>query len=62
MKKIIITGGTGFVAGFVIAEFLNNGYMVHASVRDINKLSKIRVKLANYVSSEKLKNLSVFGS
>jgi nucleoside-diphosphate-sugar epimerase len=62
MKKIIITGGTGFVAGFVIAEFLNNGYMVHASVRDINKLSKIRVKLANYVSSEKLKNLSVFAA
>ncbi|MDR0484811.1 MAG: NAD-dependent epimerase/dehydratase family protein [Alphaproteobacteria bacterium] len=60
MKKIIITGGTGFVAGFVIAEFLNNGYMVHTSVRDIKHLSKIKLKLADYVDSEKIKNLSAF--
>ena len=37
-RTIAVTGGTGYIAGFVIAEFLNHGYTLRASVRSIKKV------------------------
>lgn len=37
MKTVVITGGTGYIAHFVIAEFLKAGYNVRASVRSDEK-------------------------
>lgn len=33
MKKVLITGASGFVGSFLVAEFLERGYEVHAAVR-----------------------------
>ncbi|WAC91131.1 SDR family oxidoreductase [Mycobacterium sp. Aquia_213] len=32
-KRVLVTGGTGFVAGHVIQELLDHGYLVRATVR-----------------------------
>ena len=37
MKKVVITGATGFTGVHVVSEFVNNGYEVTSYVRDIQK-------------------------
>lgn len=59
-RKIAVTGGTGYIAGFIIAEFLNNGYEVCASVRNTAKASQLREALKSNVSEEVLKNFDTF--
>ncbi len=41
MTNVFVTGGTGFLAGWVIREFLENGYHVTTSVRAMNKSKKV---------------------
>jgi dihydroflavonol-4-reductase len=36
-ETVLVTGGTGFVAGWVIAELLNRGYTVRTTVRDASR-------------------------
>ncbi|EGY22278.1 hypothetical protein VD0002_g3425 [Verticillium dahliae] len=36
---VLVTGATGFVAGHVVNQFLQRGYRVRATVRDINQAS-----------------------
>lgn len=60
MKKVIVTGGTGFVAGWVIVEFLKAGYQVSTSVRSMKKTERLEKDLANAVSKEEMANLSFF--
>lgn len=60
MKKVIVTGGTGFVAGWVIVEFLNAGYEVGTSVRSMKKADRLEKEIAGAVSKEKVANLSFF--
>ena len=55
-----VTGGTGYIAGFVIAELLNHGYMVRASVRSLSKIEALKKDLSAYVNEEALPRLSVF--
>lgn len=59
-KTIAVTGGTGYIAGFVIAEFLNYGYMVRASVRSLSKTEDLKKALSAFVNEEALSRLSVF--
>ncbi len=59
-KCVVVTGGTGYIAGFVIAEFLNNGYKVKASVRDASKEETLMNDLLNFVTLDKVGNFSVF--
>ncbi|WP_331760999.1 NAD-dependent epimerase/dehydratase family protein (plasmid) [Nocardia sp. NBC_01377] len=33
--KVLVTGGTGYIAGHIIADLLEHGYSVRATVRDI---------------------------
>ena len=40
-KKILVTGATGNIAGFVIPQLLQAGATVHAYVRDTNKASHL---------------------
>lgn len=42
-KSAAVTSGTGYVAGFVIAEFLNHGYTVRASVRSLSKTGAVKI-------------------
>ena len=60
MATVAITGGTGYVAGFVIAEFLNHGYTVRASVRDLNKMDGLTQGLQGWVDDEALSRLTGF--
>jgi len=53
MKTVVVTGGTGYIAGFVIKEFLEAGYAVRASVRSEAK----GLALAQLFDNE---NLSTF--
>ncbi len=36
-KAILVTGATGYIAGWIIERLLNQGYKVHATVRDPQK-------------------------
>ncbi len=40
-KPILVTGATGYIAGWVIVGLLDKGYTVHATVRDPAKTDKI---------------------
>lgn len=60
MKKVIVTGGTGFVAGWVIVEFLKAGYQVDTSVRSMKKTERLEKEIAAAVSTEEMANLSFF--
>ena len=39
---ICVTGGTGYIAGAIIARLLAAGHTVHATVRDPNNEQKLR--------------------
>lgn len=39
---ILVTGATGYVAGWIIERLLMQGYIVHATVRDPSKKEKLQ--------------------
>jgi len=41
-KPVLVTGATGFVAGWVVKELLEAGCTVHAAVRNPNQIDKIK--------------------
>lgn len=41
MEKVLVTGGTGFLAGWVIRKLLQQGYSVRTTVRSAKKFQKI---------------------
>lgn len=60
MKRVIVTGGTGYVAGWVIVSLLKKEYLVKASVRDLAKADGVRQAIAPQVTTEQLQHLSFF--
>lgn len=40
-KKVLVTGGTGFIAGWIIKQLVEAGVSVHATVRDPNDSDKV---------------------
>ncbi|SMS13276.1 NAD-dependent epimerase/dehydratase family protein [Levilactobacillus zymae] len=60
MKKVVVTGGTGFVAGWVIVEFLRAGYQVATSVRSLNKVAGLTDEIAAAVTPAQLAQFSCF--
>lgn len=40
-KKVLVTGGTGFIAGWIIKQLVEAGVSVHATVRDPNDKDKV---------------------
>ncbi|MFI5896264.1 NAD-dependent epimerase/dehydratase family protein [Actinoplanes sp. NPDC051513] len=44
--KVLVTGGTGYVAGWVIVELLRRGYDVRATVRSLDKSDAVRTAVA----------------
>ena len=43
---VLVTGGSGYIAGFCIAELLAEGWRVRATIRDLGKAETVRVSLA----------------
>ena len=41
-KPILVTGATGYIASWIIERLLNQGYSVHATVRDPSRKEKIQ--------------------
>jgi uncharacterized protein YbjT (DUF2867 family) len=39
---LLVTGATGYVAGWVIKQLLEEGFTVHAAVRDPNNPEKLK--------------------
>lgn len=60
MKKVIVSGGSGFVATWVIADFLNQGYAVAASLRSLAKADTIKAGMSRYVTAANLAHLTFF--
>jgi nucleoside-diphosphate-sugar epimerase len=46
-KLVLVTGGTGFVAGHCILQLLQNGYKVRTTVRALSKKDKVKEVLKN---------------
>ena len=39
-KPVMVTGATGYIAGWIVKNLLENGFKVNAAVRDINNIDK----------------------
>ena len=59
-KTVAVTGGTGYIAGFIIAELLNHGYDVRVSVRDMAKLDAVKKGLSGWVEEGAADRLTGF--
>src|SRR5512134_1942903 len=43
---VLVTGGTGYIAGFCIAQLLQDGWRVRTTVRSLAKIEQVRSSLA----------------
>lgn len=50
-EEVLVTGGTGFVAGWCIVELLRRGYRVRTTLRDAAKESRVRAAVARQVDA-----------
>ena len=41
-RKILVTGGSGYIAGFLIRQLVSEGWMVHTTVRSLARESELR--------------------
>ena len=48
---MLVTGGTGFVAGWCIVELLRRGYLVRATIRNRAKEPAVRAAVASAAGS-----------
>ena len=55
MTKVLITGASGFIGAHTVLEFLNNGYEVRGSIRDLNRADSLKSMLAKH--TEHIENL-----
>ncbi|MFT5691902.1 MAG: dihydroflavonol-4-reductase [Oceanicoccus sp.] len=55
MAKVLITGASGFIGAHTVLEFLNNGYEVRGSIRDLARADKLKTMLAKH--TEHIENL-----
>ncbi len=50
---VFVSGGSGYIAGFLIRQLIDAGWMVHTSIRDLAKEGAVRASLS--VENSKLK-------
>ena len=48
---VLVTGGSGYVAGYCIAELLNNGWSVRTTVRSVEKAKAVRASIGAIASN-----------
>ena len=52
MSTVLVTGGSGFIAGFCILQLLEQGHTVRATVRNLAREGEVRATLtANGVAA-----------
>jgi dihydroflavonol-4-reductase len=42
---VFVSGGSGYIAGFLIKQLIEEGWMVHTSIRDLGKEAAVRTSL-----------------
>ncbi|KRN28881.1 dehydrogenase [Lactobacillus selangorensis] len=62
MKTVVVTGGSGFVAGWVIVAFLKKGYAVKTSLRNLKKADRVKQEIGTQVLPAQLNKLSFFAA
>lgn len=45
-ERVLVTGGSGFIAGYCIAQALNEGWRVRTTVRDLARQATLRLDVA----------------
>lgn len=45
-QRVLVTGGSGFIAGHCILQLLDRGYLVRATLRSLDKQASVRAVLA----------------
>jgi nucleoside-diphosphate-sugar epimerase len=46
-KRVLVTGGSGFIAGHCILQLLEQGYLVRTTIRSLNREATVRSVLAD---------------
>ena len=59
-KPVMVTGATGFVAGWLVKKLLEEGITVHAAVRNPNKTEKL--KYLNAIADKSKGSIKYFKS
>lgn len=59
-KPILVTGATGYVAGWIVKRLLEQGYTIHAAVRDPQNSDKL--KFLNQLAAESAGSIRYFES
>jgi dihydroflavonol-4-reductase len=49
-KTVLVTGGTGFIAGWAIVKLLEQGYRVRTTVRDLSREAALRAAISSHVN------------
>ncbi len=49
-KTVLVTGGSGYLAGWCLVELLRAGYRVRTTVRDLSRETQVRSAIAPHVS------------
>ncbi len=57
-KTVLVTGGSGFLGGWCVAELLRRGYSVRTTVRDLSREPEVRTRVGD-LSSEPQESASV---
>lgn len=50
-ETVLVTGGTGYIAGWTIVELLKRGYSVRTTVRNLSKEASVRAAVATEVDA-----------
>lgn len=45
-KRVLVSGGSGYVAGFLIRQLVSEGWTVHTTIRNLARESTVRTSLA----------------
>jgi len=61
MSKVLVTGGSGFIGSHCIVQLLSAGHDVHATVRNLDRVSELRVTLRR-AGADPDQNLTFFAA
>lgn len=50
--KVLVTGGSGYIASYVIAQLLSEGYKVRATIRSLGREPEVRAQLAKIAPNQ----------